>query len=203
MPKKYKSGAYFPEDVYLTQIEQDSRLALDALAELREGMTWWLTRGRSADSPEALSPKMARNAHSILTHVASVSRLLYAGKRTDNWIVRRCRRMRHLVGVRSGKEIENFAVRNSWEHIDERLDILFKNYRLGGRITVEAIRFIEPDSRSSQQVLHGIDPKNEHLYYLGDVINLRAVEKELQVIQGKIPAARDKLKSGRVAPLSK
>src|SRR5207244_1291781 len=64
----------------------------------------------------------------FLSAAAVISKMLFSGGRRNTKIVRRCERLRQLLGIRQHDLplLRNLAIRNAFEHVDERLDSLLE-----------------------------------------------------------------------------
>jgi len=198
-------GKYIPEIGYMMELQNQCGMALQAIKALHEGMAWWRTHAEADESPLSAPIELARNAQSLMTHATAVGRMLFVGGRKREWKRKaepRCRRLRHLLGVRKCTALENIALRHDWEHMDERLDDLFDAWT-GGPISIEPIRTSKPDAKSPTQVQRGIDPETESLYFYGTTVVISPLEREIKRIQSKINPALAKLQAEKVSPLYK
>ncbi len=212
MAKKAKGikGHYFPEIIYLMQVRDQIERAGRAYRRLKEGATLYQTMLGAKDNNDPRAPmEMVRSAHSFLTHAAIVSRLLFFGNRPiprkrRQLVDARCKKLRRLLGitVRDLKALQEFSVRNHFEHIDERLDLIFDEW-VGTRISVELLRVGGPDPDPTTFTLHRVDPATLEVAFAQDVVEVEPIWQDLQMVRAKVQPALRRLPSSRSKPLYK
>jgi hypothetical protein len=98
--------------------------------------------------------------------------------------------------------LSDFAMRNHWTHIDERIDKYGARWK-GDVITYEPPR-VEPLSEGEREyvVFLGVDPEQLAVYHLKDFQQLEPIAKEVTLVHDAIgPKGFRKLQEGAVVPL--
>jgi hypothetical protein len=119
MPKGYN----FPAMVYLVEIDTQITLARRNGTRLCEETTGWLSAASSEDFDKAPPPLEIMEWCTIfLSAISIIQKMLFAGGRLNKPdVVERCEALQGLVGVTRLPSL-SLAVRNAWEHLDERFD---------------------------------------------------------------------------------
>ena len=94
--------------------------------------------------------------------------------------------------------MQKFGVRNHFEHIDERLDLIFGEWD-GTRISVEPLRVGGPDPTAL--VLHRIDPVTLEVAFDREAVEVEPIWQDLQKVRAKVQPALRGLSGSRSKPL--
>ncbi len=111
----------FEESIYLQEVKTQCNSVLFALEQFNKRIEEVTQPGRFEDR-DTPSSEVFRALHSLLTHAANISRLLFPTRTSDRYAQRRGKRLRVLLGVRDDSPIADRSLRNHLEHYDERLD---------------------------------------------------------------------------------
>ena len=131
---------------------------------------------------------------SVLSAAAAIKRILHVCGRNDNRrVLKRCAAMRQLLDNPSIPNLERLAVRDSWEHSDERLDSVLKARRRG--VPVAEIHVSATPPSIDQITLRRFDPTSFAIHYLDDSIPLNAITSEAGLLESKMKDAFIRLRT--------
>ena len=120
------SGKNLPVIILLSELDLQCKIIVRAAERLREAAAHWSAFCRGEDDGNTAPPiDIVGNCTICLSSAAAISRLLFVGERKGKKsarIEKRCSTLMHLLGNPSLVAVKKLAVRNSWEHLDERLD---------------------------------------------------------------------------------
>ena len=134
--------------------------------------------GRSDDRPSIAD--WFAVAQSILAAAAMFSKILWPNPTSDldeedrEWMRRRGKSLRRALKITSNRALESRAVRNSFEHFDDRLDRLVREKRSGAFVdmTVGSPEMIQIEGMDAW-FLRQIDNSSGNVSVLGDSVNIR------------------------------
>lgn len=119
-------NANLPVVILLSELELQCKVILRAGKRLREAAAHWKALDRGIDDGKNAAPiDIVGDCALCLSAASAISRLLFVGERQGKRSVlvsKRSRTLMHLLGEPTLRAVEALAVRNSWEHLDERLD---------------------------------------------------------------------------------
>jgi hypothetical protein len=95
-----------------------------------------------------------------------------------------------LLGSPALPAIASVTVRNSWEHLDERLDDLLPSMKSGA---ISIIHVAAQDRAPSPVALKRLDPRTLTIYVMDDGVALRPATSEIALIHASLPAAQQRL----------
>lgn len=121
----------FNDVVLLCEIDLNCKIIARSAAKLEIAARHWINLTQGVDGGDRAPPiDIVTDCLSCLSAAAAVSRMLFLGKRTGknrNRIKQRCERLTKLLGNPQISALDSLGVRNSWEHLDERLDDLLES----------------------------------------------------------------------------
>ncbi len=117
----------FPAVALLSEIDLQCKLIIHNGARLQESAQHWIAIDKGIDDgKKALPIDIVAYCSICLSAAASIYKNLFLGarvnKKTVSVISKRCTELMRLLENPSLPVISAIAVRNSWEHMDERLD---------------------------------------------------------------------------------
>jgi len=208
MPGKSRGikGRYFAEIIFLMQLHTQAELAGRAYRRLSIGAKRYNEGITAEDINDPVAPiELVRSAHSFLTHVGIIARLLFLGNRVGKRAKLanpRCKNLRRLLGVtlRDCPALQNLALRHHYEHIDDRLDEQFEAWD-GTYLKVNPMQIGSMKVDPGLLTLHRVDPATLEIGFHNDVIETKLLWREIQDLQSLINPAFAKLKNTRRKPL--
>jgi hypothetical protein len=120
--KGAKSMHLFHKLLYLQEVQAQCRMARQAFDSLSQGRMKSEPM-RSIEEGAMQTAETFRNVHSMLTHTANISRLLWPGNKAQPARKQRAEALRTLLELsEEGHPLSNRKLRDDLEHFDERLD---------------------------------------------------------------------------------
>ena len=189
-------GKYLPEIAYLDEINAQCYMADRAFEKVRRGCEFWENKTWIEDDEKTSAPvELVRNIQSFLNHARVITRLVFVGSRKGirrHLSEKRCDQMQMLLGKHSSPELESLQIRDSFEHIDERMDSTFQKWD-GSHMSVEPIRIGEERTELYIAEIRRIDPRNMTISFLRDKTCLMDIKREIDEIQNKTQEAKRKI----------
>lgn len=186
-------GYNFAPSMFLLELSTQCQFAKECDRRLRDAAPAWYTNATSEQFATAMPPRdIMITCTAFLSAVAVISKLLFAGRREKRKIARRCKRLRELLNINDNglPVLRNMAVRNRFEHVDERLDKVLASFTKGS-FNALSVHEKEPDAK--KVVLKRFDPKKLTISFTDAKISLIECMLEILQVEGKIEAAFKKL----------
>ncbi len=184
----------YPALILLSEIELQCSLIARASSFLEESAQHWIMVGKGIDDGKKAPPiDIIAQCHICLSAAALIYKYLFPGriKRKNPRISKRCAKLMQFLGEPELPMIRSVQVRNSWEHIDERLDDFLSARR------VQSLAPIHVSTMPLQKetfVLRHFDPLLMQIKYgAGRAIDLRALVAEATELSTLIKEAIQKL----------
>ena len=184
--------ANFDSVIFLLEINLQCKVINRSAIKLREYADYWIDLNSGIDNGTSAAPiDIIAVCTACLSAAASIRKLLFHGDRKGVTRIR-CDKLMALLGNPLLPTLSSAMVRNSWEHLDERLDALLsaKTYDSFSEIHV-AVK--APDS--STFVLRCFDPVKMEIRYGGDVIALEPCINEAKELSDLVSSAFQRLNS--------
>ena len=180
--------------MFLTELEIQCNFAKELYKRLLDAATDWCSEPLSS---KAMAPRdIMINCTAFLSAASVISKILFTGssRRGNQGLVnKRRKKMRELLGIDGHKNfptLKNLAVRNDFEHIDERLDEKFSKFQKG-RVTQISVSKRKP--HKDTLVLKRFDPIRLTISFAEDEISLNDCMKEIEKIYSQVKPAYSKL----------
>ncbi len=189
----------FPVLALLIELHIDCIEAEHAIKRFRTGCRneRLMLRGRSFS--RAFTPgDILAWAFACLGAFNRIRLMLYEGGRTDRAVVTRCKFLQDMLNHPDLKHICARAVRNAWEHFDERLDKIIAGPR-PKRYSHESISPDPPDPETL--VFRRVDPVRLTIHVLDQEIPIAPCLHEVRALDAAVIAAHDSLADGRIVRL--
>ena len=154
---------------------------------LRKCAQHWITIDQGIDDGETAAPiEIIALCSVCLSAAASIHRLLSHNGRKSPVIRKRCEALMRLLGNPSLSAICSVAVRNSWEHLDERLDGLLstRSFKSYSEIHVS----VKPPDASTFLLRH-FDPVRMEIKHGPDAVLLEPLIAEASELSGRVAKA--------------
>lgn len=173
-PQTAISAEHFATIILLEELELQCRLAESSIARLRSAADAWKSNTPGVGRPVDI----VADCIVCLSAAASIYRLLQPGKRTGQRLAiteKRCKALRRALQYPPINEIEKQGTRNSWEHMDERIDAMF----IAGQCRSFCAVHVSPRPPSDDTfVHHHFDPVTMEIRHGADSINLDRLAAE-------------------------
>ena len=187
-------GYNFAPSMFLLELSIQCSLAELAFNHLKVAANGWLEGVSPEQFENATSPlEIVSWCTSLLSAAAVIGRMLFPGKRKSP-IPERCRRLRQLLEIDQLPTLSNFAVRNSFEHVDERLDLHLRNFTQGSWDPIS----VTEKPPSSTLLLKRFDPKRLAISFVHHEIELAPCIAEITEVKSRIDGAFKKLQGSPV-----
>lgn len=161
-----------PDALYVAELRVQCVLAQQAYEHLVE-YSVAVDKNNNARERDGNSPSVVI-AHCVgfLSAVAVISKILFPVKRNS---VNRGQRLRTRLDLANLPGIEARSVRNSYEHIDEKVDEL----RISGTAAQVCLMDISVEAPDPPVVLKRFDPVSRKIEFLGDKLDLETCYAEV------------------------
>lgn len=191
----------FPALLHLLAVDLNCQQIAKAELRLRDAAAHWVALDRGVDDGRSYPPiDVAADCTVCLASAAAIARSLFVGRRKGKGAAKIARRAASLMALLDEPAVpvlQSLSVRNSWEHMDERLDELLIQgaYRSVSEIHVAVTR---PGPETF--VLRHFDPVSLQIGHGPDSLSLGALAAEARDLRERVKAAIRALHS-REAPL--
>jgi hypothetical protein len=195
-PKSKAIKSYnLPVCLFLMEIQQQCTMAEYSFGKLALASKGWLSSASPEEFQNAAFPmEIFSYCISFLSSAGTISKILFSTQKKTE-IQERCKALRTLLEIQNLPAIENLSVRNSFEHLDERLDKCFKNFKKGKIVPfLTTEKAPEPD----EFVLKRFDPKNLAISYSNKQIKLVPCMHEIEELSPKVEIAYKKLTGPKI-----
>lgn len=181
MPISSKS---FETVIFLSELKTQCDLVKRYGARLRDAASGWQVKTFGNHENDRVAPiDIVAWCTVCLSSMGVIQRILFAGKRSSKKVINRCDSLRQLLNITNLPVLTSVAVRNAWEHLDERLDGVLHNYQ-GGSIL--EIHVYEKLPQPGTIILKRFDPVNLIIHFGNDSIPLLPSLEEIGLLETKI-----------------
>lgn len=188
-------GYNFAPLMFLLEIENQCSIASKSYEKLKNSVPGWRKTASQKDIEDRLAPiEIVMYSSAFLSAAAIIGKILTPRGRGQK-IVNRTKNLCTLLEIDEIPVISNFSVRNSFEHIDEKLDSFLENYQ-GNQWSPISVHEDKPDS--SIFVLKRLDPLDLTIEFARDKIEIESLMTEIKIVHQKIDKAIEKLKGDMV-----
>ena len=188
-------SAHFDEVVFLYELDINCSLFNRAFASLQVAATHRINLANSIDDGQPGSPILIVEQCTVCLSALAAIRRILAPASTKPRIQERASRMRSLLDEPPLTHVTTVAVRNSWEHIDERLDaVLSERAKHKGPVEQISVSPSAPDPDTF--VLRRFDPVTFTIQFAGEATPLLACVEEITELKSRIAKAYLKLNRG-------
>lgn len=180
--------------ILLTEIHLQCKLIERSAEKLHEYAAHWIALEQGIDNGKKATPiDIVAACVTCLSAAASIRSLLFVGDRKGkkvSVIQKRCNAIMALLGQPKFPILSSNIVRNSWEHLDERLDELLseRTFRSLSDFYVSA----QPPNTNTF-VLRQFDPVNMEIRFGNDAIALEPCINEAKELLVLVNAALKRL----------
>jgi hypothetical protein len=186
-------GYNFAPSMFLLELSTQCNFALECERRLRDAAPAWFTKATNEQVAGSRAPRdIMIDCTGFLSAAGVLSKLLFSGRRSNRRIVHRCKRLQELLDFNENDLplLRNLSVRNSFEHIDERLDNTLHQLKQGSFVPISVS---EAAPAPGATVLKRFDPKRLEISILDEEISLADCASEIANIKARIDPAFQKL----------
>lgn len=167
------------------ELSLNCKLATRSAERLQVLRTGWLKDCSSIERENAAAPiEIIESCHLFLLSAGVISKILY-GSQADS--KDRACKLRKLMRLPELRHLVHRKVRNSFEHIDERLDRLSKKIKSSTFVSPLMVDDQSPDPTTI--VLKRFCPSNMHICFEGDSVDVNGILNEIGVVTNGIANA--------------
>src|SRR5574337_20906 len=169
--------------MFLMELSTQCDFARVSFESLQCAAPAWYTDATPEQFAEAMSSRdILIQCTAFLSAAGVISKTLFAGSRKGK-VARRCKRLCQLLGINNLPTLRDLSVRNSFEHIDERLDKIFSSFASG---SVHPLSVTERPPPPGTLMLKRFDPKGLMVCFATAEIFLTECMSEISEIRSRI-----------------
>ncbi|MET7013498.1 hypothetical protein [Uliginosibacterium flavum] len=186
----------FAAMLLLSEINLQCHTIARAAEKLHESAEHWITLGKGIDDQKKAPPiEIVMWCSACLSAAVAIRRLLFLnGQKNKSVVKKRCKALMDILGNPLLPILSSAEVRNSWEHLDERLDdLLSSSPHVFTAITPIHVEVKQPDPKVF--VLRHFDPLCMEIKYGPDTIPLVPLANEVKELSGFVAVAFKRLQS--------
>lgn len=182
---------------FLIELHLECLHAEYLIERIRHGARHWRQLPRGRQPSHKVTPRDIQMwAHACLGTFNRIRQLLKPGKRKPA-VRLRCHVLNRLIGPVSVDRICSPAVRHAWEHLDEKLDMLFDSRKFR---SYSHFSLAVGSKRSDHVDFRRFDPEALTLSFGDESISLKECLVEIRALNRAVVAAHDSMSDGRVVP---
>ncbi|WP_155006060.1 hypothetical protein [Pelobacter seleniigenes] len=182
--------------LYLWELVIQCQVAEYAYKRLKEQSRIDIERDFNSTWPHSQTAvEIFADCSAFLSATSIVSKIIFSGidtnkpkgtnGSTENFHSKRSCALRKLLKIDNLPTLHSLGVRNSFEHIDERLDRLFREQPSGDFTWIHLTRHEPPTGL----VLKRFDPNQMKICYLDQELDIATCFKELEIVKSKANAS--------------
>ena len=194
------ASANFPAIILLCEVDLNCKLIARAANKLNEAAEHWIALDKCIDDGKTAPPiDIITNCAVCLSSAAAIAKMLLVGDRKGKKAIRiakRCGELMALLGDPVLVVTRSLAVRNSWEHLDERLDELLV---MSSCRSVSEVHVAVKPLDSATFVLRRFDPIAMQIKYGPDAVPLNTLIEEAKDLSNRVNSAFKKLQTSQAS----
>ena len=191
------TGENSAASLYLWELEIQCRIAAHAFACVNEEARIAVEGDHHSRRPRAKSPfELLANCSAFLSSFGIIAKILFAGvgaettmRDNQNPVIlraaTRAKALRELLKIDDLPALRSLAVRNAFEHIDERIDRLLRTQPSGSFVWLHLTHKAPPPGL----VLKRFNPNTLTVSYLDDELDLAGCNSEVLQVREKLKGA--------------
>ena len=184
------SNSNFSAVILLSEVDLNCKLIGRAANQLRKAADHWKALDMGVDDGRTAPPLDIISMCAVcLSSSAAIAKMLLVGDRKGKKSVRiakRCDALMALLGTPTLHVTRSLAVRNSWEHLDERLDDVLES-NVCRSVSEVHVAVKQPDTATL--VLRHFDPVAFHIKYGPNTVPLMALIEEAADLSARVNTA--------------
>ena len=184
--------------LFLSELGLQIHLFERSMRRLTRAAQHWVDLESGIDDGEKAPPlEIVADCSVCLSAMAAVRRVLYPAAGASAAVKRRSDALLGVLGNPTLASVVAVGVRNSWEHLDERLDAYLVNHATGKR-SVSEVHVSAAAPSAGTIALRRFDPVDLAIHYADQRIALRPCAEEIADLSARIHQAYIRLQSERV-----
>lgn len=184
--------------LFLCELRLQIHLFERSMTRLTRAAQHWRDLHASVDDGQTASPlEIVAECSVCLSSLAAVRRVLYPGVGATSTARRRSEALLAVLGNPTLVAVQSVAVRNSWEHLDERLDAYLRQESVGVRAVSEVHVSVDAPTPGTL-ALRRFDPVDLAIHYAEDRVALGICAEEIAELSCRIKEAYRRLQSEQV-----
>lgn len=179
----------FAPSIFLLELSTQCNFAKECDRWLLQAASGWCTRAPQEQFAERRAPRdIMIYCTAFLSAAGVVSKLLFPGRRRS--AIHRCKRLRELLDIGESElpVLRDLAVRNAFEHVDERLDMILPSFTQGSFAPVSV-----SEAPSVDLILKHFDLRLLMISFASNKLSLVDCTAEISRVGSQIKAAFRKL----------
>lgn len=180
----------FAPSIFLLELTTQCMLAKECDRLLRQAAPGWYSHASEEQVEKQMAPlSIMIYCAAFLSAAGVISKSLFSGSRSKK-IVYRCERLRELLDLKDTDlpVIRDLAVRNAFEHVDERLDEILPHFKQGSFAPVSV-----SEAPKATRVLKHFNPRHLTISFADTKLSLIDCSSEISRIQSQINPALKRL----------
>lgn len=176
-------------DAALLLLELDTQCMLISMSfdYLKPAADHWVKLCNGIDDGKRFPPiEIIAQCTICLAGMTAIRNLLFECGRKSQVIRKRCLALRKLLGYPDLPILSSALVRNSWEHLDERLDDLLPSSR---ECSISPIQVAPGGPAPNEVFIKRFSPDDLSIWFLTQKISLADCEKEVALVSERIKSA--------------
>lgn len=188
----------FGAELFLSELGLQLYLFRLGVSRLERAAEHWKALESGIDDGQVAPPiDIVADCTVCLASLAAVRRVLRPSPKAPTTARERATAIDGLLGQPPLTNVTSVSVRNSWEHLDERLDDWLGSRTPGSGSVTEIHVSCKPPSPTTT-VLRRFDPVQFAIHFGGSVVPLKDCVMEMDDLQKRIDQAYVKLQTERV-----
>ncbi|MDH6017296.1 hypothetical protein [Vibrio splendidus] len=182
------SSSNFNTVVYLSDINTQCHLFKRSFEQLEIAAEHWINISNGTDDGTKFSPlNIISECTVCLSSMSAIKRMLSADKPPKAAKAQqRSITLFELLGKPSLDNVFSKSVRNSWEHHDERLDKVLRDYQAGRGVSEIYVSANCP--KKGTLILKRFNPNDMSIHFLDSVVELKPCLEEINQLHRAINA---------------
>jgi hypothetical protein len=187
-------SARFNTVILLCEVDLNCKIIARSAAKLESAAKHWIDLAQGIDDGGSAPPiDIVTDCFACLSAAAAISRMLFLGKRagkSSGRIKQRCEGLMQLLGNPQISALNSLSVRNSWEHLDERLDDLLESNTCRSHSEIHVSPVLpKPETFVSRH----FDPTSMEIRFAGDKFALAPIVTESKLLSERVEVAFTKM----------
>jgi hypothetical protein len=182
--------------IFLEELKLQYLIAEKSWDELKQAAVTWTGHGIPKLNDITPAGDIIADCIVFLSAVGVMSKILYEGSRKEP-IPTRCRKLRNLLEVDELQYLKNLSIRNSFEHVDERIDS-FVSPLVDKDFLIEIVSVSPNAPKDGTTYFKRFDPNKLSILFGDEEFDLQKCMAEISLIKSQIPIAIRKLEDNIV-----
>lgn len=184
--------------LFLSELGLECHLFNRSIAKLERAAEHWRNLENHIDDSESAAPlEIVADCTVCLSSLAAIRRVLRPAPSALPRAKRRAETLLRLLNGPALAQVTSVVVRNSWEHLDERLDDWLGS-RQPGTGSVSEIHVSVQTPEQSTMVLRRFDPVGFAIHFSDAYVPLRPCQNEITDLEQRIKQAYVRLETEKV-----